>query len=269
MHPLLDLDVPTGDVVLHWFEQSSFAVRDHRDNIVLVDPYFPRERPTDGFIHSTPPLDEAELPADVVLLTHDHTDHTFPESLKRVVEASPDVIILGPHESIARVKAEVDIPVEQLITVDAGEKHLIKRIEVNVVYAKPPEGDPDANIPPPDVTHLGYVVGFGQVRVYFSGDPIHTFATLDRLVVPVAKLRPDVGFLTNHPTEGEFPFFDGSRRMAQRVGLKHAIPAHYACFVSRDYDPDEWATGFPPNGPAPLIVPRNTSIMYPPDEDVE
>ena len=268
MHPLVDLELPSGDVAIHWFEQSSYAVKDHRGTVVLVDPYFPRERPADQFIHPTSPLDESELPTDVVLLTHDHTDHTFPESLARILEASPDVVFVGPVESIQHVESELDVSSDQTLTVAAGDSHRVKGVQVNAVYAKPPEGDPGAGIDPPDTTHLGYVVGLGAVRLYFSGDVIHTFANLDHLVVPIATLRPDVGFLTNHPTEGEFPFFDGSRRMAQRIGLRHAVPAHYACFVARDYDPDEWAEGFPPDGPVPLIIPRNMSIMYPPEADL-
>ncbi|HEX5692460.1 MAG TPA: hypothetical protein VFX76_20740, partial [Roseiflexaceae bacterium] len=101
------------------------------------------------------------------------------------------------------------------------------------------------------------------VRLYVSGDPIHTFADLPALVEPVAALRPDIGFLTNHPSEGEFPFFDGCVTMAQRIGLRHAVPAHRSCFVKRDYDPQAWAAQFPPDGPQPLIVERNSSILYP------
>jgi hypothetical protein len=78
----------------------------------------------------------------------------------------------------------------------------------------------------------------------------------------LAALEPDIGLLTTHPTEGEFPFFDGSVRTAQRVGLKAAVPAHYACFVKRNYDPREWAAQFPPGGPEPRIIPYNQSIVY-------
>jgi L-ascorbate metabolism protein UlaG (beta-lactamase superfamily) len=133
----------------------------------------------------------------------------------------------------------------------------------HAVYAKPPEGDPERGIKPPDVTHLGYVVEAGPVRVYISGDPIHTFPDLDALVQPVAALKPDIGLLTTHPSEGEFPFFEGSARMAQQIGLKTAVPAHYDCFVKRTYDPHEWAAQLPPGGPQPRIIPYNAWTVYP------
>ena len=45
MHPLVDLKVPGGSIAVHWFEQSSFALKDSAGTIVQIDPYFPRERP--------------------------------------------------------------------------------------------------------------------------------------------------------------------------------------------------------------------------------
>ena len=77
MHPLVNLKVPEGSIAVHWFEQSSFALKDSTDTIIQIDPYFPRNRPSDRFIHTDPPLDESELPTDFVLLTHAHGDHTM------------------------------------------------------------------------------------------------------------------------------------------------------------------------------------------------
>ena len=69
--------------------------------------------------------------------------------------------------------------------------------------------------------------------------------------------------MTTHPTEGEFPLFDGCAAMARRIGLARVVPAHRACFVKRDYDPDDWAAHFPAGGPAPLILPRDSHWLFP------
>ncbi len=122
-------------------------------------------------------------------------------------------------------------------------------------------------IKPPDVQHFGFVVESGssegeRVCAYFSGDPINTFADHETLIDPVAALRPDIGFLTTHPNEGEFPFFDGSAKMAQKLGLKTAVPSHYQCFVKRNYDPQAWVAAFPLEGVELLIIPYNHSVLY-------
>ena len=71
-----------------------------------------------------------------------------------------------------------------------------------------------------------------------------------------------MAFLTNHPTEGEFPYFDGCVRMATRCRVGIACPAHYACFVARNYDPAEWAATFPAGGPSTRIIPRNSHVVF-------
>ncbi|MCX6050754.1 MAG: MBL fold metallo-hydrolase [Chloroflexi bacterium] len=262
MHALATLQVPTGAVAIHWFEQSTYALKDDQGITVQIDPYYPHNRPPENFIHTKPPLDEATLPTDYVLLTHDHGDHTWPESLARIWQSFPHAKFIGPAESIRRILAETKIDPHHTITIGAGDTVELGPIKVHAVYAKPPNGDPEAGIKPPDVTHLGYVVEMSGHKLYFTGDPLHTFADRDDLIAPVAALKPEIGFLTNHPNEGEFPFFAGSAKMAQRIGLKQAVPAHYQCFVKRNYDPKEWAAEFPTGGPRPLIIPYNSSIIY-------
>lgn len=262
MHKLVKESVPQGSVGIHWFEQNSYAIKDSHDTIVLVDPYFPHNRPAETFVHSEPPLDESQLPTNYVLLTHSHGDHTCSETLGRIHESWPGAKYVGPKESIEKILAETKIDADHTITIAAGETAQLGDMTAHAVYGKPPGGDPKADIGQPDVTHLGYVVEAGGVSLYFSGDEINTFANLNDLVEPVAALRPDIGFITMHPTEGEFPFVDGSIKMARRIGLKAVVPAHYSCFVKRDYDPQEWADEFPSDGPKPLIIPPNSHIVY-------
>ena len=263
MHPLVELKVPEGSVAVHWFEQSSFALKDSDGTIVQIDPYFPRERPADRFIHTEPPLDESALPTAFVLLTHAHGDHTCPESIRRIWETSDVTRFVGPEESARQIAAETDVAVGNITEINAGESATLNGLTVHAIYAKPPEGDASADIAPPDVTHLGYVVVSNGVTLYFSGDPINNFAEHDELISAVSAYNPDIGFLTNHPTEGEFPFYDGCVKMATRIELKHAVPVHRACFVTRDYDPNEWSAQFSAGGPEPLIIERNSHIIYP------
>lgn len=262
MHAFESMAIPDGNVGIHWFGQSSYALKDRAGTIVLVDPYFPRLRPPERFIHAQPPLDEANLRVDYVLLTHDHGDHTCIESIRRIYDAHPHTRFIGPPESVERM-ADNGIPKEKIGTITAGEVAALGTMRAHAVWAKPPQGAPEDNIAPPDVQHLGYVVEAGDHRIYISGDPINTFAEHEELIAPIAALAPDIGFLTTHPSEGEFPFFAGSAKMARLIGLKTAVPAHYQCFVKRNYDPKEWAAHLPADGPEPLIIPYNQAVLYP------
>jgi L-ascorbate metabolism protein UlaG (beta-lactamase superfamily) len=230
--------------------------------VVYIDPYFPHDRPADRFVHAEPPVDERDLPVDGVLFTHDHLDHTHTETVARLAELYPDLRYAGPCESATRV-APLGIGEEQFDIVTAGDCVSIGDIDAAFVYAKPPAGDPDNGIAPPDVTHLGIVLASGNARIYFSGDPIHTFAEHPALTDAVRALAPAAGFLTNHPSEGEFPFFDGCARMAERCGLGTALPAHYACFVKRDYAPAEWVAAFADSPVQPRVIAYNSAVLLP------
>jgi L-ascorbate metabolism protein UlaG (beta-lactamase superfamily) len=261
MHPFSALKVPAGAVGIHWFEQNAFALKSSRGTTLLTDPYFPHSRPAEWFIRPTPPLDEADLPVDYVLVTHAHGDHTNPETIARIHQAWPDVVYIGPEESIAQIQ-EAGVSPEKTIVINAGESISLPDVTVHAFLSKPPQGDPEAGIAPPGALHLGYVIEMEGHRIYCSGDLINNFADHDELIAPIAALKPDLGLLTTHPTEGEFPFFEGSVSMAQKLGLTTAVPSHYACFAKRTYDPREWAVLFPPGGPKPLIIPWNSQIIY-------
>ncbi len=261
MHPFEDLNVPVGSIGIHWFGQSTFGLKHSDGTIIQIDPYYPSERPSKQFIHKHAPLDESTLKTDYVLLTHNHGDHTWIESLLRIDEAFPDVKYVGPFESIEAM-IEAGLSAEKMTTVTAGDVGAMGAISAHVVWAKPPDGLPEDKIAPPDVQHIGFVVELGPIRVYVSGDPVNTFGDHPELLNPIRDLKPHIGFLTNHPNEGEFPYFEGSSETAVALNLHAAVPAHYGCFVSRDYDPTEWASHFPDDGPRPLIIPYNQSVIY-------
>jgi L-ascorbate metabolism protein UlaG (beta-lactamase superfamily) len=250
---LHDLKVPKGAVAVSWFGQNSYALKNATGSIILIDPYFPAERPGDKFIHPEPPVNERRLKADAVLLTHDHNDHTCMESIIRLLEANPELTIIGPPESIERIEA--DGVTAQLWPVVPGEQRSASSMQAYAAYSKLPGETVDC-------LHLGYVIDTGGGRIYVSGDLQNDFADQKGLTEPIKALSPDIGLLTTHPDEGEFPYFAGSVLMAERIGLKVAIPSHYDCFVKRTFDPYAWADSFPGRAPARIIIPyRGTALL--------
>jgi L-ascorbate 6-phosphate lactonase len=250
-------------VGIHWFEQNAFALKDSQGAIALIDPYFPHDRPPERFLRPAPPVDESDLPIDCVLLTHDHGDHTNPETIGRIHDAWPEAIYVGPKDAVATVLDRTPVDAAHTRAIAAGDTIPVRQLVVHAFYSKIPEGDPAAGIPAANAVHLGYVVEIEGLKLYFTGDLINNFADHDELIAPIAALKPDVGFLVTHPTEGEFPFFEGSHKMARKLGLKAAVPAHYECFTKRTYDPQGWAALFKGRDPQPLIIPWNSHVVYP------
>ena len=262
MHAFESLNIPEHHVGIHWFGQSSYAFKSAADTIIQVAPYFPHERTPDRFIHPDPPLVEAELETHYVILTHNHGDHTCIESIDRIYRAFPTCQYIGPPESIQNLR-ENGIPEDLRTEVTAGDTQTLTDVTAHVVWAKPPSGDPEADIKAPDVQHLGYVLKFGSVILWVSGDPINNFADRDEILTTISMHDPDIGILTTHPSEGEFPFFPGAVETAFKLGLRVVIPAHSLCFTTRNYDPSEFVNAFPEDGPFPGGLPYNSAIVYP------
>ncbi len=260
-HPLAAAAVPKEAVGIHWFGQSSFALKSDQGSVLLTDPYFPRERPPEKFLRPTPPVHESDLPADVVVVTHDHSDHTCIESLERLRASLPAVPIIGPPESVEHMKRSGFDPIG-LVSMEPGATVEAAGYRIHAVLAKLPQGSPERGIQPPNCLHLGFVLETSGGRVYLSGDPQNDFGDVDALVEPVAARCPDLGLLTTHPSEGEFPFFEGSAKIARRLALKAAIPAHYECFVKRNYDPAAWAAALGGGLPLKIIIPYNGYCVY-------
>ena len=254
--------VPNGKIRLHWFGQLSVGIKDEAATVILVDPYFPHDRPAERYIYADPPLNESDLHVDYVLLTHDHGDHTCPETLTRIRNAHPDCEYTGTSASAARIVG-LGVPGDKVYSITAGQSHQLGTMTAHAVYAKPPRDLPEDNIEAPDTEHLGYVLDTGSVRVYISGDPINTFPKYPDLIDPVSALKPDIGFLVTHPDEGEFPYFAESAEIATKIGLKAVAPAHYECFTQRTYDPNEWSASFPEDVPERIIIPYNHGILFP------
>jgi L-ascorbate metabolism protein UlaG (beta-lactamase superfamily) len=244
-------------ILLQWYGQSSFSITTATET-VMIDPYFPLWRPDSEFIHRESPLAEETLKVDAVFVTHDHRDHNCPESQLRFFHKNNDLKIYGTKESVLRMLRS-RLPSSQCKTLTAGQTVVLRDLSFHAVYAKPPEGDPGAGIPPPDVIHLGFVVETPKGNLYFSGDPINNFAENDELVNPVAKYKPEYAFITTHPDEGEFPFFDGAWKLAQKIGAQLVMPCHRECFVKRTYDPSLFSNIQPPSLHT-LLIPYNTSM---------
>lgn len=188
-------------------------------------------------------------------------DHTCLESIERIRAAYPGVRAIGPVES-AQAMQSAGIPADEITVVTAGDQAAAGTMQVHAVWAKPPDGLPEDDIEAPDVQHLGFVVDTGAVRVYISGDPVHSFAEHESLLKPVRDLRPDVGFLTCRPQHSEFPSYEDAARIAVDIGLKAAMPAHHGCFAGGNDSLDLWVALLPPDGPAPLLIDYNQAVVF-------
>jgi L-ascorbate metabolism protein UlaG (beta-lactamase superfamily) len=148
---------------------------------------------------------------DMMLLTHRHGDHCFPEYIKIVKENNPNMIILANSE-VSSILSEKEIESE---TVKIGDVKEFDDIKIEVVEAihgynvmMEDSGFPKEN--------NGFVIDDGKLRVYHCSDTIcfRNEIKADVILVPISGhavvMEPTVAV--------EF---------CQEINPKFVIPIHY------------------------------------------
>jgi L-ascorbate metabolism protein UlaG (beta-lactamase superfamily) len=142
------ISTSAGDVSITFLGHASLMMK-FNNRVICVDPF--------GAV-----ADYSQLPkADVVLVTHDHPDHLDPDALKKI--STEKTIVVLTERCAAKVKDGIVMHIGE--TREAGGLTLEAVPAYNIVN-KRPDGAPfhskgEGN---------GYVVAFGDTRIYFAGD---------------------------------------------------------------------------------------------------
>jgi L-ascorbate metabolism protein UlaG (beta-lactamase superfamily) len=175
--------------------------------------------------------------ADVVFLTHDHRDHTDPDTLVPMARRSPDCRFVGPAESCDRLRG-LGIDPGRVASIAEGASMSFAGFTVTGVYAEN-TGEHDRT------THLGFVFDFDGITIYHSGDtrkdPDSYLPRLHR----VRGLAPRVLIVAINEGYNN-PGIAGAVRLAEIVGPRYVVPCHYDCFVANTADPEAFERALPP-----------------------
>jgi L-ascorbate metabolism protein UlaG (beta-lactamase superfamily) len=146
--------IPTseGDLVFTFLGHASLIMT-FADKVIHVDPY--------GEV-----ADYTDLPkADLVLVTHDHYDHLDPKALQAILK--PGTKVVAAKSCAGKIK--------DAVIMANGETQTFLGLKIEAVPAynivhKRPDGAPFH----PRGAGNGYIVTFGDTRVYIAGDTENT-----------------------------------------------------------------------------------------------
>ena len=213
--------------------------------VIYVDPYLTASNGAGGTLNRSfpPPIEPGEVTnASAALLTHDHVDHTDPETILPLASASREASFVCPATS-RKTLVEAGLDPDRVTVPEVGEPLEVAGATVTAVPSAHTEVeyDPDLGYP-----YLGYVIEWNGVAVYHAGDTvIH-----DGLIESLSGRRIDVAFV---PINGRDYFrtrdgiagntdFREAAHLAEELDFGLIVPTHYDLFEFNGADPGHFVS---------------------------
>ena len=173
---------------------------------------------------------------DIVTSSHNHTDHLDAETLRPILAHNPGIRLVIPEANRSfvceRLSCEHDFPTGVLDGVDS----IIGDFSFTGVPAAHNEIERDEK---GRCRFLGYLVRFGEWKVFHSGDTLYH----PGLVSALKRVKPDVVFLPingNDPSRRVAGNMNGSEaaKLAKEIHARLVIPHHFQLFEFNTAEPD-------------------------------
>jgi L-ascorbate metabolism protein UlaG (beta-lactamase superfamily) len=174
----------------------------------------------------------------IVTSSHNHTDHLDEETLIPVLKNNPGIKLIIPEANrdfvTERIKCDKDFPIglndRRSVSVDEFTFHGIPAKHNEI------ERDGDGNC-----KYMGYVIEFGEYKIYHSGDTLW-FAEMVDLLQPY---KVDVALLPvngNKPERKVAGNLDGreAATLGKAINAGCVIPCHYDMFTFNTADVNEF-----------------------------
>lgn len=197
-----------NDAKITWLGHDGFKIESSGETLV-IDPFQLKHN----------------IPADFVLVSHEHFDHLNAEDLKKVVKPKETVVV-----SIEAAREEVNkVSPKEFKVVKPGDKIKLGSFEVRAVpaYNTNKFREPGKPFHPKQDGKVGYIVTTKSgVSIYHTGD--------SDLIPEMDNLRPEIVLL---PVSGTYVMtVDEAVDATNRIKPKIAIPMHYGSIVGSEND---------------------------------
>jgi L-ascorbate 6-phosphate lactonase len=213
--------------------------------VIYVDPYLTDSDGEGGSLPRTfpPPIAPAAVTnASAVLLTHVHIDHTDPDTVLPLSEASPEARFVAPFTSRDTL-VDAGLEESRILVPEVGDQLEVSGATVTAVPSAHTELEYDARRGYP---YLGYVIEWNGVTVYHAGDTV----IYDGMVETLSSWDIDVAFV---PINGR-DYFRTGRGIIGNTGFREAaeltevldvgllVPTHYDLIAGNTADPGHFVS---------------------------
>jgi L-ascorbate metabolism protein UlaG (beta-lactamase superfamily) len=244
-HELIDemdsLSLDEKTFHLWWLGQSGFMLQ-WKGKRVLIDPYLSDSLTKKYAATDKPHIRMSERVIDPALLknitivssSHNHTDHLDAETLIPVLKNNPDIKFIIPQANrdfvAERVACDNDFP----IGLTDGQSVTIDEFTFHGIPAKHNEIERDEK---GNCRFMGFVIQFGDYRIYHSGDTLWFDNMVDVLkpFSPTLALLPINGNDPARKVAGNLNCYEAAT-LAKAINASCVIPCHYDTFTFNTAD---------------------------------
>jgi L-ascorbate 6-phosphate lactonase len=232
--------VPSGAVAMWWMGQSGYIFKTPEGTLLGVDLYLTNS--CEGLVpgidlsRRVPVMIEPEeLDIDIFTCTHNHQDHTDPETVRRLRNKGTTHFV-GPQPSCTVFR---QCAVEDARVVPAWPACTLEMRDVLLdgTFALPTDSS--------DLNHMGFVFRFGSKgpRIYITGD-----TDASDLLYSAARYKPDLMITVINGGFNNLSHFEAAD-LAAKIKPYGAIPSHYDMFPDNQADPRQFRASLAINAP--------------------
>lgn len=230
MQQIRQVRPPAGSLALWWLGQMGYIFKSPGGTTLGIDLYLsnscaPLEPGLDLRRRVPVLIEPEELEVDVFACTHNHQDHTDPETLRRL-RSKHSARFVGPPPSCAVFRTE-GVPEDRIHMIWPDGEFRLADLTLRGVFALPTDAT--------DLNHLGYLIRFGDgPTAYLTGD------TADHeLLAAAVRVRPQVMIACINGGFGNLSHWQAAG-LAARLAPEVAVPCHYDLFPDNAADPRQF-----------------------------
>lgn len=200
-----------------WLGQAGLLI-EARNKKIIIDPYL------SDSVERVNPLnyrrvgvneDFLKIRPDIIVLTHNHLDHTDPETLERYLSSNSGITVLASKNAWDTVRSFGGE--HNYVMFNRGTVWTQGDIKFTAVYAE--HSDDYA---------IGVIICDGEKRLYITGDTLYN----TKIFKDIAE-RIDVLFLPVNGVGNNMNFTDAAQ-FAEKINADCVVPLHFGMFDELD-----------------------------------